>query len=530
MIICRNGAPIARAQSQITAPTPTPTPRADQTAFIAGRVFDARTKTPIAGAKIGFKINGEDEVSETVTDARGDYRIEGIAANGDMLYSVEAKGYSERANYSGYEKKRVTVPTQGLRFDFAMLRQGHLQGEVRDHSGRAVAGAQVEVSSNDDQSDIIELAQTDKNGRWSLNALNVAFPGGSIGLNIVASSPRFSQAGIKVKVRPFERAGDETRVNIALPARAVITGPITRGGKPLADAYAEGLGTLDGISGAGLPEILAGTDKNGRYRVSVSAPATFDLGLHQEDWIPQRVTVATKPGQTVIINRDLKPYPYGSIAGRVTDLSGRPLAGASVGLWNRDTSESATYATTDKAGRFVFAKAGPRDDYHVKVYWPKGNSIQGRSDIFRVRSYRTTTGVTVRLDTIKPKLKVPDAPRVVSGKVKVFYRASDNRGVRFVGVMLDGGSLNDGHQQLGVNFDGDKLPRATSGNIEWDTRRSPNGRHRLRVQATDRAGNTARREWFVWIQNKGGHAPNSKAPRGEIAPPSPANASQMRGY
>ena len=357
------------------------------------------------------------------------------------------------------------------------------------------------------------------------------FPKGALDLEIEAFDPRFSQVETKARIR----AGARTNLPLTMPARAVISGVVTRNGKPLANAVvmldkSEGNGFMNDDPNYGLPPEGAATDKNGRYRLLASAPRTYTISLYEEDSFSQQVKLTTKPGQNFIINRDLKPIPYGSIRGRVTDLSGHPLVGSSVSLWNGDTIESLTYATTDKAGRFVFTKAAPRGDYYVSVTLPDSQySSNGHSETFRVRPYQAAK-VTVRLDTVRPTLEVPAAPRVVSGKVKVFYRASDNRGLWLVSLMLDGGNLNDGHQQLSVDFN-DKSPRTPSGSLEWDTRHSPNGRHRLRVQATDRAGNTARREWFVWIQNKAapGKAVKAAASVQLKALPSP-NSGALNGY
>lgn len=497
------GARKVAAQNAPDAPAPLKAPRANQTACIAGRVFDARTKAPIAGAKVSWEFF--DGNFDATTDAKGNYRIEDVTPGGAIdesyAYAVTAEGYSTRANYAGYEATKVSVPADGLRFDFAMLRRGKVSGQVNDSAGRPIASAHVYVYSETGNNG--ELVATDTNGRWKVDNLNVPFPQGTVTLGVEAFDPRFSQVESKAELR----AGEATKITQSLPARAVISGRLTRNGKPLAGAYAqvnseEGMGFFNGDPNYGLPLPNAITDKNGRYRLLVSAPKTFELSLDENDSVFQKITVKTQPGQTITVNRDLKPFPYGSIRGRVTDLSGKPLAGGDIELWNRDTSETEPVAKTDKAGRFFIAKVAPRDDYNVTFALPNSQyRSNGRSGKLRVRSYQTTN-VTIRIDTIKPKLEVPDAPRVVSGTVKVPYQVSDNRGVWLVSLGLDGGNLNDGSKNLSVSFDDDKLPRNANGSIEWNTRRSPNGRHQLHIETADRAGNVTRREWFVWIQNK----------------------------
>ena len=494
-------APIASAQTKTKIDKAAP--RADQTAFIAGRVFDARTKKGIAGAQISWE--GVDDLFESTTDAQGNYRIPHVVPieKSDSFYyayAVTAPGYSTRSNYGSYEDVKIWVPKSGLQMDFAMLGQAKISGQVQDSAGRPVAGAHVHVY--EEAGNNSETVATDKTGNWRVDSLDVPFAQGVLALKIEAFDPRFSQVESDANVR----ADGEAKITQKLPARAVIRGRLTRGGKPLANAYVqvdseEGMGYFNNNPNYGLPHSNVFTDKNGRYRLLVSAPKTFKLSLSENDSVGQEITVVTRPGQTVVVNRELKPFRYGSIRGRVLDLNGKPLAGGDIELWDRDTSQATIAATTDKAGRFFIAKVAPRDDYQASVMLPGSQySSNGRSETLRVRSHQTTN-VTIRVDTEKPTLEVPNAPRVVSGTVKVNYQVSDNRGIWFVSLGLDGGDLNNGRENLSVHFDEGKYPRKTSGSIAWDTRRSPNGRHRLRVETADKAGNVTRREWFVWIQN-----------------------------
>ncbi|MBW3637418.1 MAG: carboxypeptidase-like regulatory domain-containing protein, partial [Armatimonadetes bacterium] len=63
-------------------PTPTPTPRADQTSFVEGLVFDARTKQPLAGVEI--TLEGHDDLFETTTGADGRYRFGNVAPTNEQ--------------------------------------------------------------------------------------------------------------------------------------------------------------------------------------------------------------------------------------------------------------------------------------------------------------------------------------------------------------------------------------------------------------------------------------------------------------
>ena len=506
-----------------------PAPRADQTSFIEGRVYDARTKAPIAGAKVSWE--GFDDLFETTTDAQGRYRIAhvvpGAAIDEGYAYSVSAKGYSVRSNYASYEDTVVKVPAGGLRFDFAMLGVSQVSGQVKDGNGHPIQGAHVHVYS--EAGDNSEVVATGKDGRWSVGNLQVPFPQGTVVLGVETFDPRFSQVESQVKLS----ANNESNLTQTLPTRAVISGVLTRRGKPLSGAYVsvnieEGMGFFNDDSNYGLPASSVSTDKNGRYRLLVSAPKTFVLSLDGEDAVGQQVTVTTRPGQKLVVNRDLKPFPYGSIIGRVTDLSGRPLARSDIELWDNDTSETMPVATTDKAGRFVIKKVAPRDDYHVSVALPGSQyRSNGYSDTFRVRSYQTTR-VTVRIDTIVPKVAAPQAPRVISGRVRVRFDASDNVGVWVVEAKLDGQDIIEDHQQLSAYFS-ENQPRRAQGALEWDSRQFANGRHTFSLVATDRAGNQTSRQWFLWILNKGNPKPHDAA-HAPQSPRGPGAPNEVAGY
>ena len=489
---------LAGAQNVEFVPSPTRTPRPEQISFVEGRVFDARTKTAVVGARVSIEFI--DYYYETKTDAAGHYRIENIAPGQELAYAVGAKGYSFRSNYGANEDSKVVAPASGLKLDFALLRDSSIGGQVRDSAGQPIAGAHVQIFSL--KADNNEIEVTDKNGYWKVEGLDVPFPQGAIDLEVEAFDPRFSQVETKAKIR----AGAQTNFPMTMPARAIISGVITRNGKPLPNAVvmldkSEGNGFINDDPNYGLPPDGAATDKNGRYRLLASAPRTYVVGLYEDDSISQQVKLTTKPGQNLVVNRDLKPIPYGSIRGRVIDLSGRPVAGSSASLWNGDTVESLIFATTDAAGRFSIPKVAPRDDYYISVDLPDSQYSGGaRSDTLRVRPYQTKN-VTIRIDTIKPTVAAIQPPRVVSETMRVRFDASDNVGVWVVQAKLDGQTLNSGRKELSAEFD-EKQPRQTRGAFDWNSRGAANGRHTLSLVATDRAGNQTTRQWFIWIQNK----------------------------
>lgn len=480
-------------------PTPTPTPRPDQTSFIEGLVTDARTKKPLAGANI--TLEGYDDSFETTTGADGRYRINHVAPRAGYAWSVSHKGYSGRSNYRG-QGPEVTVAAQGLKFDIPLLRLGVARGIVRDIAGHPVAGAKVSISRVQDYDS--DLVKTNHEGRFESRILPVSFATDSALYRVRVFTPRLSGAETRVRVSAWYQRGDEASVRLTLKPRAVISGRVTYRGKPLAKATV----LVENQSGFAAvqadPHAYTSTDANGRYSLKVSAPARYGVSIYSEDTIPQLARVAVSPGRVVALNRDLKPAPYGSIRGRIVDLSGRGVKGAGIELWTPDTSETMPLAVTDARGRFFIAKVAPFDNYRVSVTMPGADRRGGVSiESVRVRPHRTTP-VFARGDTIRPQLQVLNAvPAILkAGEFSLRLRASDNQGLSSAYLKVDKAWAINGRESSDKDFENPhkKAPRHATITLPWDARTVSNGPHTLKVVVTDLVGNVTSQSFKVRVQ------------------------------
>ncbi len=484
------------------APTPTPTPRADQTSFVEGLVFDARTKEPLAGATI--TLEGHDDLFETTTGVDGRYRFGNVVptatADREYAWSASLRGYSTRSVYAyGHTDPQISVPKTGLKLDIALLRSGVVRGLVRDIAGRAVAGANVSVYGID--FDNSENTQTDSGGRFEIGDLSIPPRKNSQFYGVSVEDPRFSLAETHVAVKPKYQAGDEANVRLTMRPRAVISGRLIFRGKPLKDAYV----SIERQGGSGLgedPSVTVGS--NGRYSVKVSAPARYKIAFHGENVVSQQATVDVTPGRGVALNREFKPFPYGSIRGRIVDLAGRGVKGADIELWTERTSETMPVATTDAQGRFFVAKVAPYDKYDVTVTLPRAE-MRGsvRIEPVRVRSHRTTF-ISARVDTIPPKFQVLSAvPKVLkAGIVSFRLRASDNQGLRSTGLNVDGDSAVVDKQTASAEFEErrKKAPHRAEATVRWDARTVSNGMHKLDFVVWDLVGNATTRSFKVRVE------------------------------
>ncbi len=110
-------------------------------ATLGGVVLDGQTRRPVAGAEV---VVGEETLSTTPravrTGSDGAFRVAGLLRRGHQL-AVRAPGYAPQMG--------VAVTPGGPRTEVVLDRGVTLEGRVIDGSGRPVAGARIEVDSQD---------------------------------------------------------------------------------------------------------------------------------------------------------------------------------------------------------------------------------------------------------------------------------------------------------------------------------------------------------------------------------------------
>jgi hypothetical protein len=487
-----------RAAVVSATPTPTRTPRSDQTTFVEGLVFDARTKLPLAG--VAVTLEGHDDFFKMSTGADGRYRFAHVAPTTDQTreyaWTASLTGYSSRSVYAvGKTDPQISIPRKGLKLDIALVRSGTVRGVVRDIAGHAIKGADVSIYGvGFDDSDLV---RTDAQGRFKSDDLSIPPRKSGQTYSLRVTHSLFSIAGTHVVVKPKYAPGDEASVRLTMKPRALISGRLMFRGEPLRNAYVV-------AARSGEEDLVTSTDKNGCYSLKVSAPARYEVSLQGDDTLAQQVLVDVTPGRLKVINRNFKPYTYGSITGRIVDLNGRGVKGADIELWTKNTSETDPVATTDARGRFFIAKVRPYDNYSVSVNMPGAEPRGGVTiEPVRVNSYRTTQ-VFARGDTVPPKLQILSAvPKVLkAGIVQFHLRASDNRGLRYVYLDVDGESASAEHEMSDFEFGNKraKARRRAEAILRWDTRTVPNGQHKLDFVLWDLVGNKVTRSFKVWVQ------------------------------
>ena len=120
----------------------------------------------------------------------------------------------------------------------------------------------------------------------------------------------------------------------------------------------------------------------------VEPPSWRRLVLNRFVLVPAAIAVAI-----VVWNIYVSTHNHGAVAGRVVDLAGRPVPGATVVLWvlNFTTYVEKTRVTTDAAGRFVITD---NDSHNIRLAAEKPDI--GRSARVPVRLYFRAQDIELR--------------------------------------------------------------------------------------------------------------------------------------
>lgn len=152
-----------------STPTPTPTGPATVPWTITGRVVDAVTLQPVAGASVRAILGSDGAALITVTNSNGDFSMQASARDsGDLGLTISAAGYTDRVITTAPRTPRTynfpnieLTPTAPPKITWA------ISGRVTEiGTGNPVTGARVEAVLG---ADGVRLGTvTDSNGQFAL--------------------------------------------------------------------------------------------------------------------------------------------------------------------------------------------------------------------------------------------------------------------------------------------------------------------------------------------------------------------------
>ncbi|HEX7154902.1 MAG TPA: carboxypeptidase-like regulatory domain-containing protein [Thermoanaerobaculia bacterium] len=288
----------------------------------SGRVLDAETREPIAGA---FVWTDDDAAAFVRTDEKGAWRLTPRAPGGTARFHAAATAHLPSS----------TGPV------FALAPTSALQGQVVDDEGRAVADADVRVEEHAPDA-AIRFRRADGPALRTTSRASGAFHvdvlprrayvvrarrAGYAPASIVVEKllPGASKRGLRVVLsRGQSAAGEvvekETSAPIAGAELRLVTA--TRAALP---RWARG-----DDDEAEAHEFVAVTGADGSYRFDHLPPGRFDLAVMADGYAPQRVPGLTVTAEqaatfgTVLLERGA------IVEGTVVDADDRPLNGATV--------------------------------------------------------------------------------------------------------------------------------------------------------------------------------------------------------
>jgi len=386
--------------------TPAEEPPAEQGASISGRVTDERMN-PIEGAELGAEpyreffqpfggpssgaSGGGASAKPAKSDARGNYRLTGVARNAKYVVFAKATGYVSAGS------DPVVVPSQGdlTDIDFILERGATISGRVVDTRGECVPHADISLVLESKAFQVSWVgaahASTDEEGRFRMQGI------GSGTYIFLVSAPREDDAGWR-----------QVATNAPIPIRA---------GEEISDldvvVYALDEGWIEGCvrdeDGKGIPGVrvaagrnagrdacrsgaYARTDVEGHYRLEGLGEPAVPVSFSHEGYADARlenVPVGTRSADVVMTTRP------STIEGYVT-RRGRPVTeGGTVTAFPASDPEHQRNSSGIDPSGFYCMKGTPADTYTVVVEASGADGTRGSID---TRTVRVGAGQVVRVD------------------------------------------------------------------------------------------------------------------------------------
>lgn len=331
-----------------------------ETAKAAGRVSDASSDAPVAGAKILLQATyGLDQSrKKTFTlyaDSHGLFDFSKVPS-GIHVAQAEARGFLKGQTEKS-QQSFVLVP--GERKNDLNLYLDHgasVEGFVLDPDGRSVTEVDIQLfpaSQADGRVDPTKLkAKTDQTGYFKIWGIEV---GERVQLYASASKKGYTKTlSDMVEITP--EAMDQA-VQINLAKGGTITGIVTdRNKMPIPGAEIR----FDSSAFPGDPSpsnLIVHSAANGTFRMDNCPAGGAGLTVSRAGFVKQGRGVTVRNSATSDnINFELENG--NTIAGVVEDLEGNPIAGAKVQASGLNGAAGAEEDTTDKKGKFELNNLG----------------------------------------------------------------------------------------------------------------------------------------------------------------------------
>ena len=328
------------------------------------------------------------EPPDAVTDPTGWFRIDDLAAEGRYSLAFQRRGFVDES------VRQVELP-QSEPLEVVMTPASDVAGTVVDPEGEPIAGAQVNLARSRTmemggavmQMMMMTSDSTDGEGRFEFEDQEP----GRISLSAVA--PGWQQ--VKRDDIEVPKGEDLENLELPLPVGAIVQGRVTGpDGTPAIGASVSQVGEAVPMHD---PMQGVRADGDGYYRLDGLAPGPTSLQARHPDWPRGVKDVEIEEG---LNNVDLELEGGHEVSGRVSDLSGILVAGATVRLIPAGRSWGGPAARSGFDGSFLIP--GVQDgDYGIRVqaesYAPSSGDerVNVRGEPVRDLALRLSAGATL---------------------------------------------------------------------------------------------------------------------------------------
>jgi len=313
---------------------------------ISGRILDVDRQVPLSGATI-FADNGVLQATGN-SNEQGEYSLHGLSTSGYNVV-VTTPGYANAHSYNisvtdGYETAGVDFPLT--------RRMGKISGRIQTLDGKPLVGIYLLADSNVGNG--YGSTVSDENGYYQIDNL------APMVYVVHASHPGYANLSREVLVQE-----GKTSQNIDFEmstASGGISGKVSKDGQPvpLANIYvnsrSDDLYSFDGN---------AVTDEQGNYVINHLPPGQYDVHVAAVPGYVNQVRYEVVVEDEVVPGIDFKIVNGNSfIDGYVKDITGNPIPGAMIHLFQLSNPGTWATITTDHDGYYAVGIlwAG---DYHV---------------------------------------------------------------------------------------------------------------------------------------------------------------------
>jgi protocatechuate 3,4-dioxygenase beta subunit len=304
-------------------------------ALVVGKVVDAATGAPVAGADVQAETIPQDDgngsnsrrvnvqifggpraarrfvgngqratVGRAKSDAEGKYELKGLPAG---QFTIDAR----HADYAALRSAPIDVKTAEAKdnVDLRLLRGGTIEGTVTGLDGKPRSGDRIDVTSTTIEGVTLN-ALTDANGGYRVEHVpagdgtvtraepDTGAPGRPVFRMAFAGAGGQEDAG-----KPFTmKEGDLVRIDFAQQEKPWVEGVVRSVEGPVAGAIVQALADNGGRRGGffGGDQKMATTGADGGYRIADLDPGSYRISVrHPQGIVPVQQPVELKTGEPV---------------------------------------------------------------------------------------------------------------------------------------------------------------------------------------------------------------------------------------